>query len=119
MFLIAWGAMLLHAALRKHKTAWVKQLALAGVLLAALPFLNALSGGLSIFGSIATEQSLLAGFDLSALAVGLGLLHAARKVWRHVPKASPHKAPAAEAVEESGESTTLAGLQLKTEKTSP
>jgi uncharacterized iron-regulated membrane protein len=88
VFFIAWGAMLAHAALRAHRTAWVEQLVLAGVLTGALPLLNACSGGLSLRGSLAMGQGLLAGFDLCALSIGLGLLHAARKLRSRPPGAS-------------------------------
>jgi uncharacterized iron-regulated membrane protein len=91
VFFIVWGATLAHAALRARKAAWVEQLVLAGVLAGALPLLNACSGGLSLLGSLAMGQGLLAGFDLCALFIGLGLLHAARKVRAHVPRASSSK----------------------------
>ncbi|MDR0701682.1 MAG: PepSY domain-containing protein [Azoarcus sp.] len=85
-FFIAWAVMLVHAALRRSKAAWVEQLACAGVLFALLPLLNAASGGLALPGSIARGTGLLVGFDLCALVSGAGLLFAAYKVHRHVPR---------------------------------
>ncbi|MDR1463513.1 MAG: PepSY domain-containing protein [Azoarcus sp.] len=86
VFFIAWAAMLVHALLRRHKAAWVEQLACAGFLTAALPFVNAFTGGLPLPASIALGQGLLAGFDLCALFMGIGFFYAAWKVCRHVPR---------------------------------
>jgi uncharacterized iron-regulated membrane protein len=101
-FFIVWAATLVHALARKRKAAWVEQLTFAGTLIAALPILNAVTGGMPLFESLRQGQWLLAGFDLCALATGGGLLFAARKVAVHIPKvraqaakAAPDLAPAA------------------------
>ncbi|MDR3351653.1 MAG: PepSY domain-containing protein [Zoogloeaceae bacterium] len=86
VFFLIWGASGVHALLRDYKRAWIEQLAGAGFLIAALPFLNPLTGGLSLFGSISLGQGLLIGFDLAALLIGLSLFYAARKVRLHVPR---------------------------------
>jgi uncharacterized iron-regulated membrane protein len=86
VFFIAWAAMVVHALARRHKAAWVEQLACAGFLGAALPFLNAFTGGLALPASIALGQGLLVGFDLGAFVMGLGFFYAARRVSRHLPR---------------------------------
>lgn len=91
-FFSVWGLTLIHALLRRHKRAWIEQLVAAGALFAALPLLNALSGGMHLGYSLANGQWQVAGFDLTALACGLLLFFAARGVIRHVPRARPNKA---------------------------
>jgi uncharacterized iron-regulated membrane protein len=86
VFFIVWAVSLAHALARRHPTAWVEQLVGAGLLSASLPFLNAFTGGLSLFGSIYLDQWLLAGFDLCALVSGAALLYAARQVHLHAPQ---------------------------------
>ena len=95
VFFIAWSASCIHALLRKRKTAWIEQLVCAGALIAALPILNALTGGLSLPGSVEQGRWLLAGFDICALAIGGGLLFAAHKVMLHTPKFRVTKAASA------------------------
>jgi uncharacterized iron-regulated membrane protein len=85
-FFYAWLAALAYALIRRHKAAWIEELAGAGLLIALLPFVNALTGGLSLFGSVYLDQWILAGFDLTALLIGAGLLFAARKVYLHTPR---------------------------------
>lgn len=87
VFFIAWAVTIAHALVRRHKAAWIEQLACAGFLTAALPFVNAFTGGLPLPASIALGQGLLIGFDLCAFLMGLGFFYAAMKVWRHVPRA--------------------------------
>jgi uncharacterized iron-regulated membrane protein len=91
VFFYGWLIAFIYALIRRHKAAWIEELACAGLLIALLPFVNALTGGLSLFGSIYLDQWLLAGFDLCALAIGIGLLFAARKVYLHVPRVRPEK----------------------------
>jgi uncharacterized iron-regulated membrane protein len=86
VFFIAWAATIVHALVRRHKAAWIEQLACAGFLTAALPFVNAFTGGLALPASIGLGQGLLVGFDLCAWVMGLGFFYAAMKVYRHVPK---------------------------------
>ncbi|MCV2219208.1 PepSY-associated TM helix domain-containing protein [Thauera sp. Sel9] len=91
-FFSVWGLTLIHALFRRHKQAWIEQLVAAGTLFAALPLLNALSGGMHLGYSLANGQWQVAGFDLTALACGLLLFFTARGVIRHVPRARPNKA---------------------------
>lgn len=117
-FFSAWGLTLLHALLRRHKQAWIEQLAAAGVLMAALPLLNAFSGGAHLGSSLAGGQWQVAGFDLSALACGLLLLFSARAVARHVPRPRPGTAgrPARAAAARPAEAALPAApAQLSTE----
>ena len=96
-FFGVWGLTLFHAWLRRHKQAWIEQLVAAGALFAALPLLNAFSGGAHLGLSLANGQWQVAGFDLTALACGLALFFSAHKVVRHVPRARPNKARPAKA----------------------
>jgi uncharacterized iron-regulated membrane protein len=80
LFFIAWGVLLFHAALARHLSAWAGQLAFSGILFAFLPLLNGLTGGASLFRSIAAGYWQVAGFDLCALFAGALLLFAAWKV---------------------------------------
>ncbi|MDR2678102.1 MAG: PepSY domain-containing protein [Zoogloeaceae bacterium] len=96
VFFGVWFIAFVHALIRRHKFAWIEELVGAGVLIALLPFLNAATGGLSLFGSVYLDQGLLAGFDLCAFCIGIGLLFAARRVYQHTPRLRPAK-PALEA----------------------
>ncbi len=89
-----WLACLVHAALRPHAKAWLEQLALAAVAFAALPLLNAATGGAGLWHTLARGQWSVAGFDLMMWA--LALLHAAvvYQLWRRQRAAQPAK-PAA------------------------
>jgi uncharacterized iron-regulated membrane protein len=89
VFFYSWLITLVYALVRRHQAAWVEELTFAGALIALLPFLNAFSGGVSLFGSMHSGQWVLAGFDLCALAIGGGLIFAARKVALHQPRTRP------------------------------
>ena len=67
---IAWGATLLHSGLREPSRAWVEQGALAALALGLLPVLNALTGAHHLGVSWARGDWAMAGFDLTALALG-------------------------------------------------
>lgn len=95
VFFGAWALTLLHALLRRHRQAWIEQLALGGGLLAALPLVNAFTGGAHLGVSMGAGQWQVAGFDLCVLALGALLLYAARGVLRHVPRERAAKAGAA------------------------
>jgi uncharacterized iron-regulated membrane protein len=108
VFFYAWLASFIYALLRRHKAAWVEELACAGLLIALLPFVNAATGGMSLFGSIYLDQWLLTGFDLCALGIGLGLLFAARKVYLHTPRLRAAKPALETETEASPESSPRA-----------
>jgi len=86
VFFIVWALMLPHALLRRHKRAWVEQLALAGGLSLLLPLLNGATGGAWLPASLQAGQWQVAGFDLCAVLMGVLLLFAAWKTARHVPR---------------------------------
>lgn len=67
-FFMAWGLCLLHALLRPHRRAWLEQLWLAALAFAALPLLNAATGGTPLPAAMLHGQWSVAGFDLVALA---------------------------------------------------
>lgn len=92
VFFSAWGLGLLHGLLRPHRRAWVEQLALAGLMAALLPLLNGLTGGAHLLTAFGRGQTVVAGFDLAALALGLSLLWGARAVHRHVGKVAAPRA---------------------------
>ncbi|MDB6060284.1 MAG: PepSY protein [Verrucomicrobiaceae bacterium] len=65
---IAWLLTLAHAILRDKPTAaWRDQFWLAGFLIALLPVLNAVTGGLSLFEAMLQNHWRLAGVDLSTM----------------------------------------------------
>ncbi len=84
VFFLAWAAALLHAPLRPSRRAWAEQLWAGAALYALLPLLNAATAAGHLGNSLPAGNWLLAGFDLTALAVGLLLGYAARKVGRNV-----------------------------------
>ncbi len=125
VFFIVWGMTLIHALLRRHKTAWIEQLGLAGLLCMTLPLLNGATGGLHLGNSLVAGQWQVASFDLCALAFGAMLLIAARKVYLHKPRVrtNPGRKPAATAnispPSSDGHNTTQPlFVKLQTEETS-
>lgn len=117
-FFGVWMLTLLHALLRRHKQAWIEQLVAGGVLLAALPLVNGLTGGAHLGASMAAGQWQVAGFDLCVLALGLLLLYAARGVVRHVPRERAGKPDVAAGLHTGGEAepAVVAPAVLKTEE---
>lgn len=91
-FFVVWGLCLLHATLRPHRRAWLEQLWLAATAFAALPLLNAATGGAALPAAMLHGQWSIAGFDLVALA--LGVLHgfAAWKLGASAAIATPQRA---------------------------
>ncbi|MCD2511882.1 PepSY-associated TM helix domain-containing protein [Comamonas endophytica] len=67
-FFIVWGLCLAHGLSRTHRRAWLEQLWLAAVAFAALPLLNAATGGIALPAAMLQGQWSVAGFDLVALA---------------------------------------------------
>ena len=81
---LAWLAMLVLPWVRPVRRAWLDTLGLAAVAYAALPALNALTTGQHLGNSIPAGAWAVAGFDLAALAAGLGFGLAAlglRRQW--------------------------------------
>lgn len=84
---IAWAATLLHAALRPARCAWPEQWALAALLLAGLPLLNALTTDVHLGRTLIAGDWACAGFDLAALALGA----AAALAWRLSARRAPSR----------------------------
>ncbi|WP_313741451.1 PepSY-associated TM helix domain-containing protein [Pseudomonas sp.] len=96
-FLGVWALSLLHAVVRPGRRAWAEQLGLGALAFASLPLLNALSTGQGLNRSLAVGDWAMAGFDLTALAVGLFLAWTARKMLTSPPvaaKRAPRALPA-------------------------
>ncbi len=81
-FFLVWGLSLLHAVLRRGRSAWVEQLALAALLFAALPLLNALTTPYHLGFTLAQGDWAMAGFDLTCLGSGVFFAWAAWKMHR-------------------------------------
>lgn len=104
-FFLSWGLLLLYPLVRPVRRAWVEELMLGGVLFAGLPVLNALTSQSNLLKAVASGDWMLAGFDLVALATGITLCYAARRIAMHQPKAAPRRRQQAEA---EGETPVLA-----------
>ncbi|MGH2294058.1 MULTISPECIES: PepSY-associated TM helix domain-containing protein [Pseudomonas] len=81
-FFLAWLLSLVHAVLRPGRRAWGEQLALGALAFALLPLVNGLTTGQGLDHSPQVGDWAMAGFDLTALAVGLFLAWAASKMLR-------------------------------------
>ncbi|MDZ7584774.1 MAG: PepSY-associated TM helix domain-containing protein [Thiobacillus sp.] len=79
---IVWAIMLLHATLRPHSRAWIEQFGFAAAAFAMLPVLNAITTDRHLAHSLATDDWVFAGFDLTMLGLGLVFLWSARKLAR-------------------------------------
>jgi uncharacterized iron-regulated membrane protein len=93
-FFVAWLLCFVHAPLRRHRRAWMEQLAAAAILLAPLPALNALTGGVPLWESLTTGPGAMAGFDCVALALAALLACAAFKLRHASPSVAPMRAAA-------------------------
>ncbi|MNS90197.1 hypothetical protein D3C72_1242360 [compost metagenome] len=93
-FFIVWGATAVLGLLRPTLRMWQAQLALGALLFALLPVLNAFTGPAPLTVSLRNGPSSVAGFDLVAIALGLGLAGATWLVERKRRKAliAPKKA---------------------------
>lgn len=103
MFL-AWGAMLLHAALRPTERAWIEQFCIAAAAFILLPVLNALTTDRHLGASLPAGDWVFAGFDLAMLALGLAFAACAWRVARlgtasPAPTAAPQRRVPARFVE--------------------
>ena len=81
-FFLVWGLSLLHAVVRRGRAAWVEQLALAALMFAALPLLNALTTPYHLGFTLTQGDWAMAGFDLTCLGSGLFFAWAAWKMQR-------------------------------------
>ncbi|TLP60043.1 MULTISPECIES: PepSY-associated TM helix domain-containing protein [Pseudomonas] len=81
-FFCVWALALLHAMLRPGRRAWGEQLALGALAFGGLPLLNAVTTAHGLNHAIAVGDWVMAGFDLTALGVGLLLAWAASKMLR-------------------------------------
>lgn len=79
---IVWAVMLLHATLRPPSRAWIEQFGLAAAAFALLPVLNAITTDRHLAHSLAADDWVFAGFDLTMLGLGLVFLWSARKLAR-------------------------------------
>lgn len=93
-FFIAWGLSLVHAVLRSGRRAWGEQLALGALAFALLPLLNGLTTGQGLNHSLRVGDWAMAGFDLTALGIGLLLAWLAGKLLRS-PQPAAKRAPRA------------------------
>jgi len=91
-FFIAWGLCALHPLLCSHRKAWLHQMALATLMYALLPVLNALTGGSSLVHSLINGQQSLASVDI--ILLGMAALHGS-VVWWLLKKPAPQPAPRA------------------------
>lgn len=66
---IAWALCLVHPLLRSYRRAWIEQLALASLLYAGLPLLNLSLPDSHLLTTLAHGQWLVAGMDLTLLAL--------------------------------------------------
>lgn len=80
VFFGAWLLSLLHALCRRGRQAWIEQLLVAAVLLAAIPLVSALTTEHGLQRSIASGDWAMAGVDLTAFAAALFMLWASRKL---------------------------------------
>jgi uncharacterized iron-regulated membrane protein len=81
-FFIAWGATFVWAAARPAARAWIEVIAAAAVAFALVPVINALATDRSLIASLAADDWVFAGFDLSMLLIAAGLGWAASKLVR-------------------------------------
>ncbi|WP_294319517.1 PepSY-associated TM helix domain-containing protein [uncultured Sphingomonas sp.] len=82
-----WAAIFLYALARRPARAWVELLTAQAALLIALPFYNIVALPTGLFTTIGTGDWVLAGADLTFLALGAGFGFAAWRVHRFRPRA--------------------------------
>jgi len=92
---IAWGLLLLYPALRPPPRAWRETLWLAAAAFALLPLLNLLTTDRHLGVTLPAGDWVLAGFDLTMLALGACFAVAAHRVRRKQLTTAPLLAPAA------------------------
>ncbi|PZO74652.1 PepSY-associated TM helix domain-containing protein [Sphingomonas hankookensis] len=82
-----WAVVFLYALARRPARAWVELLALQAALLLLLPLYNLVALPTGLFATVARGDWVLAGADLTLLALGAGFGFAAWRVHRFRPKA--------------------------------
>jgi len=107
-FFIVWGASAVLGLLRPTLRMWQAQLALGALLFVLLPVLNAFTGPAPLTVSLRCGPSAVAGFDLVAIALGLGLASAVWLVERKRRKAITQK-PAPKTPPQQGFATSGGG----------
>jgi len=90
VFFGVWLTALVHALLRPGRRAWGEQLALAALLWASVPLLNALTTDQGLQHALPAGDWAMAGFDLTALGCGLFLAWVAGKMLR-APVSAPRR----------------------------
>ncbi len=83
VFFLVWLLCIPHALLRPARNGWVEQLGLAAMLCLLLPVLNGLTSDSHLLHTLPARNWLLAGVDLTALAVGALI---AGTVWKITAK---------------------------------
>ncbi|RQO36999.1 peptidase [Herminiimonas sp. KBW02] len=91
---IAWGLALLYPAFRPALRAWVEELSLAAAAFLLLPLLNAVTTERHLGVTLPAGDWVLAGFDLTMLALGVFFALAARKVQRKLKSQPAQVRPA-------------------------
>ncbi|MDO5101663.1 MAG: PepSY-associated TM helix domain-containing protein [Lautropia sp.] len=86
LFFFIWALMAIHACLRPPKRAWVEQWALAALLLALMPVLNALTSDHGLPASLLAGNWVFAGFDLAMLLLAALTASLAWRTARHQPR---------------------------------
>jgi uncharacterized iron-regulated membrane protein len=86
-FFIFWGLSFVLAATRRSRGAWSTQLAVAALLFASLPIVNALTTSTHLGNSISEGLWIYAGFDLAMLGLAAMFAFAALRVRAHATSA--------------------------------
>ncbi len=79
---ITWLALFIHAGLRSPQRTWLEQSALAAIAFGLLPLLNALTTERGLATSLAKNDWIFAGFDLTMLALSAGFAALGWRIYR-------------------------------------
>lgn len=90
---MAWGATFVLALVRRPAAAWPMLLGTTGVLLALLPFYNAVATPSGLPGTVMRGDGMLAGIDAALFVFGLAFVALARRVARYRPPARRVRTP--------------------------
>lgn len=88
---VGWGGMILWATLRPTRRAWVETLSVAAFLVAALPFVSALTTQRNLARSLMTGDWAMLAFDLTLFALGGLLAFCAWKAARYTAPVKPKR----------------------------